>query len=71
MKIKLYTSIIGLQRRSRLISDIPETTNSLDIEELLMTVDIERTSDSINHYFLMCVLKNLDLLTNLENGYIL
>ena len=57
MKIKLYTSIIGLQRRSRLISDIPETTNSLDIEELLMTVDIERTSDSINHYFLMCVLK--------------
>ena len=57
MKIKLYTSIIGLQRRGRLISDITETTNSLNIEELLMTLDIEKTSDSINRYFLMCVLK--------------
>ena len=40
-----------------LISDVFEITNSLDIEGLLMTVDIEKTFDSINHSFLMCVLK--------------
>ena len=41
----------------RLISDVLEITNSLNIEGLLMTVDIEKTFDSINHSLLMCVLK--------------
>ena len=41
----------------RLISHILEITNSLDIEGILMTVDIEKAFDSINHSFLMCVLK--------------
>ena len=40
-----------------LISDVLEIINSLNIEGLLMTVDIEKTCDSINHSFLMCVLK--------------
>ena len=39
------------------MSDVLEITNSLNIEGLLMTVDIEKTCDSINHSFLMCVLK--------------
>ena len=39
----------------RRISDVPEITNSIDIEGLLMTVDIEKAFDSINHSFLMCV----------------
>ena len=57
MKIKLLTSIIGLLSESgRLISDVLEITNSLDIEGLLMTINIE-AFDSINHSFLMCVLK--------------
>ena len=34
-----------------------------------MTVDKEKTFDSTNHSFLMCVLKNLDLATIFENGY--
>ena len=34
-----------------------EITNSLHIEGLLMTVDREKAFDSINHSFLMCVLK--------------
>ena len=38
-------------------SDVLEITNSLNIEGLLMTVDIEKAFDSINHSFLMCVLK--------------
>ena len=34
-----------------------------------MAVDIEKAFDSINHSFLMGVLKNLDLATIFENGY--
>ena len=41
----------------RLISDVLEITNSLDIEGILMTVDLEKVFDSINHLCLMCVLK--------------
>ena len=39
------------------------------MEWLLMTVDEEKAFDSINHSFLMYVLKKLDLATNFENGY--
>ena len=53
----------------RLISHILEITNSLDIEGILMTVDIEKAFDSINHSFLMCVKKKLDLAMIFENGY--
>ena len=41
----------------RLISDVLEITNSLDIEVLLMALDIEKAFDSINHSILMCMLK--------------
>ena len=46
-----------ISESGRLISDVLEITNSLDTEGLLMTVDIEKAFDSINHSFLMCVLK--------------
>ena len=36
-----------------------EITDSLNIEGLLMTVDIEKAFDSINHTFLICVLKKI------------
>ena len=48
----------------RLISDVFEINNSLDIEGLIITANIENFFDSINHSFLMCVLKNLNLVTN-------
>ena len=41
----------------RLISDVLEIINSLDIEGILMAVDIEKAFHSINHSFLTCVLK--------------
>ena len=57
-----------ISESGRLISDVLEITNSLDIEELLMAVDIEKDFDSINHSILMCMLKKLDLETTFENG---
>ena len=36
----------------RLISDILEITNSLQIDRLLMTIDIEKAFDSVNKFFL-------------------
>ena len=66
-----YVNNRFIGERDRLISDILEITNYLDIEGLLTAVDIEKSFDSINHSFLMCVLKKkLDLVTNLNNGYI-
>ena len=52
-----YVNNRFISESGRLISDVLEITNSLDIEGLLMTVDIEEAFDSINHSFLMCVLK--------------
>ena len=46
-----------ISESGRLMSDVLEITNSLDIEGILMTLDIEKAFDSINHSFLMCVLK--------------
>ena len=37
----------------RLISHILEITNSLDIEGILMTVDIQKAIDSVIHSFLV------------------
>ena len=39
----------GESESGRLISDVLEITNSLDIEVLLMALDIEKAFDSINH----------------------
>ena len=52
-----YVNNRFIGERDRLISDILEITNYLDIEGLLTAVDIEKSFDSINHSFLMCVLK--------------
>ena len=52
-----YVNNRFISESGRLISDVLEITNSLDTEGLLMTVDIEKAFDSINHSFLMCVLK--------------
>ena len=37
--------------------DILEITDSLQIDVLLMTIDIEKAFDSVNHFFLISVLK--------------
>ena len=55
-----YVNNRFISESGRLISDVLEITNSLDIEGLLMTVDIEKVFRSINHSFLMGVLKKFD-----------
>ena len=52
-----YVNNRFISESGRLISDVFEINNSSDIEEILMTVDIEKAFDSINHSFLMCVLE--------------
>ena len=44
-----------ISESGRLITDVLEITNSLDIEGLSMTADIEKAFDSINNSFLMGV----------------
>ena len=50
-----YVNNRFINESGRLISDVLEITNSSDIEGLLMTVDIEKAFDSINHSFLISV----------------
>ena len=54
-----YVNNSFISESGRLISGVLENTNSLKIEGLLMTVDIEKAFDSINHSFLICVLKKV------------
>ena len=54
-----YVNNRFISESGRLISDVLEITNSLEIEGLLMTADIEKAFDSINHSSLMCVLKKI------------
>ena len=51
-----YVNNRFISESGRLISDVFEITNSLNIEGLLMTVDIEKAFHSINNSFLMYVL---------------
>ena len=46
-----------ISERGRVISDILETSNSLALEGFLVTVDIEKTFDSVNHCFLLQILR--------------
>ena len=50
-----YVNNRFINESGRLISDVLEITSSSDIEGLLMTVDIEKAFDSINHSFLISV----------------
>ena len=53
----------------RLISDVFEINNSLDIEGLIITANIEKVFDSINHSFLMCVLKEFEFGNELDTYF--
>ena len=57
-----YINNMFISESGRLISDVLEINNSLDIDGILMTVDIEEAFDSINHSFLVCFLRKIGLL---------
>ena len=44
----------------RLISDILEITQKLEIEGYIMTIDIEKAFDSVDHTFLFAILKKFN-----------
>ena len=52
-----YVNNSFISEGGRLISDILEMTKSLQIDGILMTVDIEKAFDSVNHVFLISVLE--------------
>ena len=52
-----YVNNRFIHESGRLIPDVLEITNSLDIEGILLTADIEKAFDSINHSFLMRALE--------------
>ena len=52
-----YVNNRFISEGGRLILDILEITDSLQIDRLLMAIDIEKTFDSVNHFFLISVLK--------------
>ena len=54
-----YVNDRFISESDRLIFDVLVITNSLVIEGLLITVDIEKAFDSINHSFLICALKKI------------
>ena len=51
----VYINNRFLREDRRLTSDILEITDSLQLDRLLMTIDIEKAFDSLNHVFLISV----------------
>ena len=63
----------GLQNRcisetGRLISDILEITDTLNLKGYLVTTDTEKAFDLLNHSFRMAVLKKLFLVLPFQSG---
>ena len=52
-----YVNNRFISEDGRLISDILEIRDSLQIDRLLMTIETVKAFDSVNHFFLMSVLK--------------
>ena len=52
-----YLNYRFISEGGRLISDVAEITDLLQIEGILQMVDIEKAFDSVNHLFLVCALE--------------
>ena len=50
-------------------SDILQVTDLLNLRGSVVTVDIQKAFDSVNHLFLITALKKLALVKNLLSGY--
>ena len=53
-----------ISESGRVISDILEISNSLAVEGFLVTADIERAFDSVNHCFLSHILRKFGFRIN-------
>ena len=56
-----YVNNRFISKSGKLISDILEITDSLQVDDLLMTIDIEKAFDSVNQFFLTSILKRYGL----------
>ena len=54
-----YVQNRNIGESGRLISDIVEITNTRQMEGFLVTMDVEKIFDSLDHKFLISVLKKL------------
>ena len=63
-----YIKNCRISESGRLISDVSEICNILDIPGYLFTIDIEKLFDSLDHDFLLCVLKKMVLVKILFIG---
>ena len=54
---KAYVTNRFLREGGRLISDILEMKENLNMEGYLLTADIEKAFDSVDHYFLLAILE--------------
>ena len=63
---KIETS--GKVEDKYLISDIIEITSTQQVEGFLIKMDVEKDFDSLDHKFLISVLKNLNLVKTLSRG---
>ena len=52
-----YVNNRFISKSGKLISDILEITDSLQVDDLLMTIDIEKAFDSVNQFFSASILK--------------
>ena len=48
-----------ISESGRVISDVLEISNLLALEGFLVTIDVEKAFDSVNHYFLLQILRKL------------
>ena len=55
-----YVAKRFISEGSRLLSDILEMTDILNMEGYLLTRDIEEAFDSVDHYFLLAILEKYD-----------
>ena len=56
-----------ISESDRMISDIIEICGKENIPDYLVTMDLEKTFDSLDHNFLLCTLKKLDFVDNFIN----
>ena len=57
--LNAYVANRFISEGGRLISDILEMTSILNMEDYLLTIDIEKALDSVDHFFLLTILEKI------------